>query len=142
MKEKGFTLIELMIVIAIIAVIAAIAIPNLAAARKSANETSAVASLRTLSSAQTIYRERQTGSGVSYATNLTQLEDLIDQNLQSGGKSGFSFALTGGSFTWTATAMPQDTSTGTRGFFIDNTGLIRVTANHHGKAADSASDAL
>ena len=55
---RGFTLIELMIVIAIIAIIAAIAIPNLLAARKASNESSAIQTLRTIAAAQTIFRDR------------------------------------------------------------------------------------
>ena len=140
MKDKGFTLIELMIVIAIIAVIAAIAIPNLAAARKSANETSAIASLRTLSSAETIYRERLSSTNVSFATTLGGLTNLIDGSLQTGAKSGFTFNLAGTTFSWTADAAPQATNTGNRGFFVDESGLIRVAPGT--AAATVASGAL
>jgi len=89
-KEQGFTLIELLIVVAIIAVIAAIAVPNLLNARMAANETSAIASLRAISSAQIAY---STVSGGVY----TDLEGLIDSGqldtrFSSGGNiSGYEF---------------------------------------------------
>jgi len=68
-KQQGFTLIELLIVVAIIAIIAAIAIPNLLTARQAANETSAIGSLRTISSAQTAYSATSNG----YYTDIAGL---------------------------------------------------------------------
>ena len=70
-NEHGFTLIELVIVVAIIAIIAAIAIPNLLAARMAANETSAIAGLRAISSAQVVYLAINNGG-------LGTLSQLID----------------------------------------------------------------
>ena len=89
-KEQGFTLIELLIVVAIIAVIAAIAVPNLLNARMAANETSAIASLRAISSAQIAY---STVSGGVY-TDLEALVDTgqLDERFKSGGNiSGYNF---------------------------------------------------
>ena len=94
-KQQGFTLIELLIVVAIIAVIAAIAVPNLLNARMAANETSAIAALRLVGSAQVAYM-----TTVGEYTSLNALASMghIDDRFKSGGTiSGYSitFAATG-----------------------------------------------
>src|SRR5258707_3375660 len=71
-KQKGFSLIELLIVVAVILVIAAIAIPNLIRSRMAADEASAVGSLRSINTSQVVY---QSTYGPSFAANLGQLSD-------------------------------------------------------------------
>jgi type IV pilus assembly protein PilA len=142
-KSKGFSLIELLIVVAIILIIAAIAIPNLLRARRSANEGSATASMRTLGSGELLYRSTN-----GNFTNLTGLsgDSIIDNVLGSGTKSGYAFAATPGTSTdlqFTAVGTPSvstgATQTGARFFFVDETQVVRFNI---GAAADSNSGAI
>jgi prepilin-type N-terminal cleavage/methylation domain-containing protein len=94
-KQQGFSLIEILIVVVILGIIAAIAIPNLLASRRAANEGSAIASLRTYHSAQLTY-QATTGAGnyAGISTNaFAELASvrLLDEVLGSGIKSGYSF---------------------------------------------------
>jgi prepilin-type N-terminal cleavage/methylation domain-containing protein len=112
-KQKGFSLIELLIVVAIILIIAAIAIPNLLRARIAANESSAVASIRTLNTAQISYNSAYPTVGFASATaNLAGTSCappsstgacLIDTTLAAGTKSGYVFTIGGVSGTPAAT---------------------------------------
>ena len=139
MKKSGFTLIELMIVVAIIAIIAAIAIPNLLRSRMAANEASAIGSLRTISSAEIQYQAANisTVNGVGSFGTLSELgattppflDTVLGQNNAS--KAGYSFTATttppatGQAPNFTATATRQSENSGSRSFFVDQTGVVR-----------------
>ncbi|MFA5038825.1 MAG: prepilin-type N-terminal cleavage/methylation domain-containing protein [Candidatus Omnitrophota bacterium] len=128
-SSRGFTLVEILIVVAIIVVISAIAIPNLISARINANEASALASLKALTSAAEAFRMSQVP--VRFPDNLAELNatepPFIDAVLATGNKSGYAFNWTGGTNTYSVLASPQaPNATGVRNFFLDQSGVIRV----------------
>jgi prepilin-type N-terminal cleavage/methylation domain-containing protein len=151
MKQRGFSLIELLIVVAIILVIAAIAIPNLLRARMQANEASAVSSVRAINTAQVAYAS--TYPTVGYADNLTKLGadsgGVVDSNhaalldwilgcaSQPCPKSGYSFSIVNvstapnGQITgYGVTGVPtQPGLSGIRGFCSDNMNPVKYDIN-------------
>ena len=129
---NGFTLLELMIVIAIIAIIAAIAIPNLRDARISANEASAIAVLRSMHAAQQIYREQDVdGNGTLDYGLWANLESAGLMPIEQGADyNGYSFTHkdvnSAGLFQWCNIARPIVLGvSGTRYFAIQADGVIR-----------------
>ncbi|TET37221.1 MAG: prepilin-type N-terminal cleavage/methylation domain-containing protein [Planctomycetota bacterium] len=139
MRLRGFTLIELMIVITIIAIISAIAIPNLLESKKSANETAVISSLRTISASQEIYCSR---FGTYATLDLMSAEGFVDEMLGIGAKHGYTFNVpTADDIQWVCTAVPNvPGQTGHRGFRVDNSGVIRFTSD--GTSPTSTSPAL
>jgi type IV pilus assembly protein PilA len=156
-KQKGFSLIELLIVVAIILIIAAIAIPNLLRARMAANESSAVASIRTINTGQITYNSTYPtvgfgGSlavlgGVAPCTPSSTTACLIDSVLAAGVKSGYTFttASAGGppAVTYFATGVPVTLNqTGIRSFCSFEDAVVRVQPTGAAIASEAACQAL
>jgi prepilin-type N-terminal cleavage/methylation domain-containing protein len=124
--KRGFTLVEIMIIVAIIALLAAIAIPNFMTARVQKNESAAQSALRTIAKAELNYRSTKP----SYAT-LSQLGLAITLGCATEPciKSGYSFTLTPTADTFVVRAIPQaPDATGVRNFCITEDGVVRVNA--------------
>ncbi len=134
MRKHGFTLIELMIVVAIVAIIAAIAIPNLLRSRMQSNEAAAIGSLRAVLGAQQAFK----AANGKYAATLEELTTatppILDGN-QVAPKRGYKFSLTTIGDNFAATAEPVvEGTTGNRYFYVDQSGIIRQNVANPAKA--------
>ena len=138
-RQQGFSLVELMIVVAIILIISAIAIPNLLQARSAANESAAVGAVRTINVAMVVYQSTYPDTG--FATQLSDLGTggvapcvaavntacLIDSALETGSKSSYNFIAIGSNglpnTQYVAAGTPQ---VGNRSFCSVEDGVVRV----------------
>src|SRR5438270_9560535 len=135
-NQQGFSLIELLIVIAIILIILSIALPQMSKSRMNAQEMSAIAEIRTINQAQVQYQS-QFGQ---YATSLAQLgppatagaaegpqaAGLIPGSLASGTAGGYNFTITATPTGYAVSAVPKAFgSTGRRTFYSDQTAVVR-----------------
>ena len=146
-SHKGFSLIELLLVVAVILIIAAIAVPNFLKSRLRANEASAVASLRVINTAAVTYSitfpdmgfpaQLTTLGGANPCSASSTQACLIDDSLSQGNKSGYLFALTGDgavpSVSYIVTGAPQVVGgSGQRMFCTDQTSVIHYDPNGSG----------
>jgi prepilin-type N-terminal cleavage/methylation domain-containing protein len=134
-NESGFSLIEILVVVAVLGIVTALAVPNLKRARQSANAASAVASARTISTAERLYSLKNSAYGT-----LVQLvpEGTLDTNLQSGLKSNylFSISVSADLLHYGCNADPDESSGTLPHYFVDDTNVITIKA---GAPADSSS---
>ena len=134
--NAAFSLIEVMVVVAIIALIAAFALPNLGRSKTSANESAAIGVLRSCVAAQQQYHTR-------FGKFAARGFDLVDAGFidgfdpipgfpESGSRSGYGFHIVtreNDDAFWSVIAMPLDSTTGERRFYVDTRGVIRVSAS-------------
>ena len=153
--ERGFTLLELMIVVALIVIIAAIAMPSMKEAKMNANEASAVSSIRAINTVEVTYQAAYSGyantlanlGGADPCTKSAETACLLDQSLAGGVKSGYRFTALGGNASggentsYAVGAAPEIYDrTGKRRFCSTDKNVIRVDLNAGGSTTPSAEE--
>jgi type IV pilus assembly protein PilA len=121
--NEGFSLLELLVVVAIILIIATIAVPSLLRARQAANESGAVANLRTIHTAEVTYLSSSGGTYGGIADLVTA--GLLDSRFNAAALGGYSYVVTAAPADYTATATPSATNNGRYGYFTTPDGVIR-----------------
>jgi prepilin-type N-terminal cleavage/methylation domain-containing protein len=125
-NNKGFSLLELLIVVAIILIIATIAIPSLLRSRQAANESAAVANLRTVNTAEVTYLSSSGG-------NYGMIPDLITAGLLdstfTGVKAGYNFNVDATGTDYTAWATPASSNTGRYGYYSTPDAVVRFSTD-------------
>src|SRR5215475_3344739 len=126
-NSKGFSLLELLIVVAIILIIATIAIPSLLRSRQAANESAAVASVRTITTAEVTYLS-SSGGRFGALANL-QTAGLVDNSFPNKGGYTYSITVNGTGTDYTIAAYPSSTNNGRYGYYSIPDGVIRYSTD-------------
>jgi type IV pilus assembly protein PilA len=147
-SQRGFSLIELLVVMAILLIILSIALPRMGLAQRQAREIGALATLQTINTVQLQYQSQFW----QYATSLAQLgppagagsnegaqaANLISSNLASGSTGGYNYTVTQTPSGFAAVAVPKVyNNTGRRSFYLDQTGIIRESTTQEPANANS-----
>jgi len=124
-SRRGFSLLELLIVVAIILIIATIAIPNLLRSRQAAHESAAVANLKTLNAAQITY----SSAGGDYGTLADLIAARLVDDTFTGVKAGYKYTIEASGADYTAIAVPANSNSGRYGYYSVPDAVIRFSTD-------------